>query len=191
MGFSLYLPVKVIAKVINGVLKRLQNGSATSLYLDQQEGLWATLSNGIDRIEINTPFSLFENVSSESNAIQAIIRHRGKIYFAGGVGVHVLQRQLHDDTSKGSSSYWEKIEGITTQCWSFVSADNKLLIGTSKGLFYIDENDEVKLISTGRVRSLHRSRRDSTGVCCREGKKVRNAFFQWRHNQSKANWFRD
>ena len=69
----------------------LQNGSATSLYLDRQEGLWATLSNGIDRIEINTP-SLFENVSSESNAIQAIIRHRGKIYVASGVGVHVLEK---------------------------------------------------------------------------------------------------
>jgi signal transduction histidine kinase/DNA-binding response OmpR family regulator/ligand-binding sensor domain-containing protein len=141
----------------------LQNESVTSLYLDREAGLWATLSNGIDRIELNSPFSKFDKLQGESNSIASITRHHGKIYFASGTGVYVLENGINVSDNGTSNVRPEKVEGITTQCWSFASVGNTLLIGTSNGLFSFDHN-RAKLVGEGHFRSLLRSRRDSTLV---------------------------
>lgn len=141
-----------LLRTIN-VSSGLQNQSATSLFLDRQEGLWVTLSNGIDRVELNSPFSLFDNALGESNSVHSIIRHLGKMYFASGAGVYVLEDQ---QTLK-------KIEGITTQCWDFTSVGKTLLVATTNGLFSIDDT-KVRLIADGVFRSLYRSKKDPTQI---------------------------
>ena len=130
----------------------LQNQSATSLYLDRQDGLWVTLSNGIDRVEINSPITLFNAALGESNSVHSIIRHRGKIHFATGAGVFVLEDQ----------QTLRKIEGITTQCWDFASIGQTLLVATTHGLFSID--NKVTLIDDGVFRSLYQSKKNPTQI---------------------------
>src|SRR5690606_2296979 len=69
-------------KILQHIHKRngLQNNTVLSMVLDKQGNIWAGLDNGIDRIEIHSPFYYYKDIFGELGTVYAIKIFQGHIY---------------------------------------------------------------------------------------------------------------
>lgn len=117
----------------------LQNNTILSLKLDSFSNLWLGLDNGIDYLNINSPFS-HSNGLSAGYASASI---DGKLYLGTNQGVFVKAWNALD--GKESFADFSIIEETRGQVWSLNVLDDKLFCGHNKGFFKI-ENGQAKLI---------------------------------------------
>lgn len=106
-----------------------------SPYTKSEEPTWLALSNGISKIELNTPIQIISEKSGLPDEINDIIRFNNELYFASVNGVYKLQY------NKNLDNYKYKVIDKTDQkqCWSFFNIEDKL-IATSYFLFNITES---------------------------------------------------
>ena len=124
------------------LLRRIDPGSGLgsdlvlNLAIDRQGALWAGLNNGIARIEIPSPLTVFDQQSGLSESVQDIIRFDGKLYAATLAGTFVLK-----PGESGKPATFEMVPGLQDMCWKFLKFDNKLLIATGGGLFELNNGE--------------------------------------------------
>jgi len=63
----------------------LQNQSVYAAYPDREGALWLGLGQGIARVDVNSPISLFSR-----DSVSDVVRHDGSLYAAAGVGATSL-----------------------------------------------------------------------------------------------------
>lgn len=123
----------------------------TSLFQDQQKGLWATMNGGIARIEIESPLSVFYKESGIPATVNQITRHNGTIYAGGDDMTYRLQ------TYPDRTGEFIPVVGLRHQTWALLSTEHGLLAGTQQGLF-VHQNGKTRPIREGlTVRSLKTS----------------------------------
>lgn len=135
----------------------VQDNFVLALHADQQAGLWLALFNGIARVETPSPLSLYGEESGLKGGVASIIRHRGVLYAATERGVYYLE------TTKTQPAAFEPVSGIATQCWSFLSLGNDLLVASNDGVYDVSKSRITNMGSNGAI-SLHRSQRDSSRI---------------------------
>ncbi|MFC6997199.1 triple tyrosine motif-containing protein [Rufibacter roseus] len=122
----------------------LQNNTVLSLYSDQEQNLWAGLDNGIDRIEVNSPFYFYFDKTGKFGTVYSSIIHDGKIYLGTNQGLF-----YSDWPSQGSQSYqsldFKIIEGSQGQVWELILLDGQLLCGHNEGTFRVTGNQILKI----------------------------------------------
>src|SRR5690606_33875331 len=76
-------------KILQHIHKRngLQNNTVLSMVLDKQGNIWAGLDNGIDRIEIHSPFYYYKDIFGELGTVYAIKIFQGHIYLGTNQGL--------------------------------------------------------------------------------------------------------
>ena len=114
----------------------LQNENINNLFVDNNNGLWLALNNGISFVEAASPLSYYDEKSGIKGEITKVLRFNQKIYASTYQGLFYL------DDSKNSFS---AIEGIKTACWDMLATENNLFAATSEGVFLIKENSIEKL----------------------------------------------
>jgi serine phosphatase RsbU (regulator of sigma subunit)/ligand-binding sensor domain-containing protein len=125
-----------IIQVINHA-SGLNNESINGLFLDKKNGLWIATENGIAKAEINWPLSYVDNKSTGLDGKVLDIKMFGnRLYFATDKGLYYLE---------GSSIY--KIKAFDNPCLCLLVNGNELVIGTSRGVFSLTSNNQVKQIS--------------------------------------------
>ncbi len=110
--------------------------------------IWAALNNGISKIEFYSPFRYFDKSFGYEGSVYDIIEYKDKIYFATNVGVYYLNYDQND------LPFFKKTElqkdNPTIECWTFTKIiennEEKLVVGTNFGIFYVQENLSKKLI---------------------------------------------
>ncbi len=126
----------------------LGNDYITSLFLDKDQSLWASMNDGLSHIGFPSPFTYFPGSSGLEGGVLSMTRHEGKLMVATYQGLFRYQPETSD---------FYKIPGIYTACWSVVSAHGSLLAATSQGLYQI-RNDQcsplTEAFSLGIVQSL-------------------------------------
>jgi len=135
----------------------LQDNTVLALHTDQQGGMWLGLFNGIAHVETPAPLSLFGEESGLKGGVVRIIRHRGVLHVATSLGVFYL------DPARPHSTAFQPLAGLATQCWSFLSVGNDLLVATNDGVFNLSKNKLANLGFTG-ASALHLSKRDSSHI---------------------------
>jgi signal transduction histidine kinase/heme exporter protein D len=135
----------------------LQDNFVLALHADQQGGLWLALVNGISRVETPAPISLFGEESGLKGGVVKLIRHRGILYAATGLGVFYL------DPAKPHAAAFQPLAGIATQCWSFLSLGSDLFVATNEGVYKISKNQITNLGLSG-ASALHRLQHDSNSI---------------------------
>jgi signal transduction histidine kinase len=109
----------------------LQDESVYTVFSDKTGSLWLGLDNGISRVEIFSPFTQFTIQSGITTAALSAARFEGTIYLGTTNGVIRFNR---------SNSKFELITDIpANQIFDLVPDDKKLLV-SSDGLYYIKDN---------------------------------------------------
>lgn len=126
-------------KILQHIHKRngLQNNTILSMVLDKQGNIWAGLDNGIDRIEINSPFYYYKDIFGELGTVYAIKVFQDKIYLGTNQGL------FYSSWTTGSylqQLYFQFIPHSQGQVWSLEIFNNQLICGHNDGTFLVKDN---------------------------------------------------
>ena len=127
-------------------LSGLQNNTVLSLYVDDEENLWAGLDNGIDRIEINSPFYFYLDKGGKFGTVYSSIVHRNKIYLGTNQGLFYSEWNPSNKNQLLPSFDFKLIAGSQGQVWDLSLIDGTLLCGHNEGTYIVD-NDKIKKLS--------------------------------------------
>ena len=121
----------------------LQNNTVLSMVLDKQGNIWAGLDNGIDRVEINSPFYYYRDVFGEIGSVYAIKVFQDKIYLGTNQGLFYSQWMANDHLQKLNFKFIPHSQG---QVWSLDIFNNQLICGHNDGTFLV-KADQIERIS--------------------------------------------
>ncbi len=119
----------------------LQNNTVLSLYADNSKNLWVGLDNGIDYLEINSPFSFFTGNDGLGTGYCARI-YKGKLYLGTNQGLFV--KNLSEDNMHNSEDF-RLVENTTGQVWSLGVFNDQLICGHNSGTYLINGETAEKI----------------------------------------------
>lgn len=122
----------------------LQNNTVLSMVLDKQGNIWAGLDNGIDRIEISSPFYYYKDIFGELGTVYAIKVFQDKIYLGTNQGLFYSHWEADSYTQQLQFRFIPHSQG---QVWSLEIFNNQLICGHNDGTFIVQGN-RMERIST-------------------------------------------
>lgn len=146
----------------------LQDNDVNFIFADRQGAIWLAQGRGVARVETTAPLSFYGEPAGIKDFVSSILRHRGNLYVATGLGVFYLPASASGLSSNFQPAVFQPISGITTQCWSLLVAGETLLAATSDGVYQINY-DRATFVrkSAGDsffAMSLFRSKHDANRV---------------------------
>ena len=132
-------------KIIQHVNKNkgLQNNTILSIGTDHDQNLWLGLDNGIDYIDISSPFTFIYDPEGLGATYTSLV-HNGKLYAGTNHGLFVKD---WPEKAKIESKGFRLIPGTVGQVWYLGVHQGVLLCGHDNGA-YIVEGEEARLISS-------------------------------------------
>ncbi|MEJ2636669.1 MAG: ATP-binding protein [Calditrichia bacterium] len=130
------------------------------VYPDREGGLWLALANGLARVEIPSPVSIYgENLGIESSTY-SILRHGNRIYVTDDYGANYLADPARD----GLPPAFKQVQGIHKPAYMLYSAGETLMASTNGGFYLIKGYEASAQLIPGSTDSIYPSRYDSGTV---------------------------
>ncbi len=123
--------------------KGLMSGTIYSLFVDNDQNLWASMSKGVAKIDINYPVLKFNERQAVPDNVQASCLFNGKRYIATIYGIYYQPSFDIEKIEEGDK--FIKIKNLEDECWNFKVINNHLFTISSRGIWAID-NAEAKNI---------------------------------------------
>lgn len=123
----------------------LQNNTVLSLYIDNEQNLWAGLDNGIDRIEINSPLYFYFDKTGRFGTVYSSIIFNNKIYLGTNQGLFYSDWIENGNRRLFQSFDFKLIPGSQGQVWELSLQDGKLLCGHNTGTFQVNGSSISKI----------------------------------------------
>ncbi len=147
----------------------LQDDIVQGQFVDQTGNLWLALSNGISRVEINTPMTQFTDSKGLPGTIQAITRFNGKIYATTNVGLFYLDQEPYAPSlSDFSQPVFRAVPGIDIECWDMITfsfrGEEILLVLTNTDIVEVTRDNRTKSLLSEYPYDLYQSKLDSARV---------------------------
>jgi ligand-binding sensor domain-containing protein/DNA-binding CsgD family transcriptional regulator len=122
----------------------LQSSSITRMYCDNNGNLWLGLENGIDYIELNSPFTYFnEDVKLFGSGYSSAV-YNDKLYLATSHGVYYKNWVDYEDPLE-AATHFKLIENTTGQAWNLNNRYGELLLGHNNGTFTVNDGKANRL----------------------------------------------
>ncbi|WP_442591737.1 triple tyrosine motif-containing protein [Pedobacter sp. AW31-3R] len=139
-------------KVIQEINKSggLQNNTVLSLYSDEEQNLWTGLDIGIDRIELNSPFSFYLDRTGEFGTVYSSLIYKNNIYLGTNQGLFYSSWSATDSTIPKSFNF-KLIPNSQGQVWNLAIIDDQLICGQNEGTFSVTGNrmKEISAVKGG------------------------------------------
>lgn len=116
----------------------LSNNTVQSIFEDEENNIWLGLNNGINCVNINSPFRIYNEEKGRIGTVYASKIFNNKLYLGTNQGL--FYKPL------GSNKDFRFIDGTQGQVWCLVEYNGDLFCGHNTGTFLV-EGDVVKLIS--------------------------------------------
>lgn len=118
------------------------------VFEDRQGALWLSLNNGISRVEVSSPFSIFDQRLGIEGTPHTVTRHRGTLFVGTNRGLFHLSEPAGisgTGRSQGSSllRLFKPVAGISEQVWSLHSTNDLLIVGAARGIYSVKGNRSV------------------------------------------------
>ncbi len=117
--------------------KGLSNNTVLSLFEDRDSNIWLGLDNGINYININSPFRIYNDNKGILGSVYASAISNGNLYLGTNQGL--FYKNL--ESNKGFSF----IEGTEGQVWYLKEIDQTLFCGHNSGTYIINGNQGKKI----------------------------------------------
>jgi len=142
--------------VVNYQIKQssgLNNNTILSVFEDIENNIWLGLDNGINVININSPFRIYNKKSDFIGTVYSSIAFEGNLYLGTNQGLFYRQ--------KGSKKSFKLIENTQGQVWSLDIIDNSLFCGHDSGTFLIEKNTSTLIFNkqgTWKLKGINESK---------------------------------
>ncbi len=117
----------------------LKNNTVLSLYADSGTKLWVGLDEGINYIDLLSPYTHYKSLNASLGTIYAMLKRGNKLYIGTNHGLF-----LSDIDKKGQYYHFTNLRLIPNsqgQVWSLEEFDNQVICGHNEGTFLV--NDET------------------------------------------------
>ncbi|MHB0756188.1 helix-turn-helix and ligand-binding sensor domain-containing protein [Polaribacter sp. M15] len=121
----------VFYKITQGL--GLSNNTVLSIFEDVDENVWLGLDNGINTINLKSPFKLFVKKENFWGTIYASIIYNDYLYLGTNQGLYYRK--------KNSNERFKFIENTQGQVWDLQVINNTLFCSHNSGTFIVNNND--------------------------------------------------
>lgn len=118
-------------------LKGLSNNTVLTLFQDAEHNIWLGLDDGINVIDFDSPYSVYQDAKGVIGTIYTSKVYHGRIYIGTNQGL--FYRSLH----KGVD--FELIKGTEGQVWCLKVLNDELFCGHNLGTFLITRDEATAL----------------------------------------------
>ncbi|WP_242203292.1 helix-turn-helix and ligand-binding sensor domain-containing protein [Aestuariivivens insulae] len=116
----------------------LSNNTVLSVFEDTENNIWLGLENGINCINIKSPFSIYNDQLGNIGAVNASVLYKGHLYIGTNQGL--FYKRI------GVDHKFKFIEGTQGAVWCLSELKNTLFCGHNSGTFIINK-DKARLIA--------------------------------------------
>ncbi|WP_299098851.1 triple tyrosine motif-containing protein [uncultured Winogradskyella sp.] len=117
----------------------LSNNTVLSIAEDDSGNIWLGLDNGINVINMNSPFKVYKDKQGKIGTVYCAAEVNGYLYLGTNHGLFYK--------TIGSKNEFSFINGTKGQVWSLTMINNDLFCGHDKGTFIIDGVSVEKIAS--------------------------------------------
>jgi ligand-binding sensor domain-containing protein/DNA-binding CsgD family transcriptional regulator len=114
--------------------KGLQNNGVEYIFPDHNGNLWLALRDGVDYIEINSPFTIFNGKSGIAGAGFTSFMEGDRMYLGTSEGLYFLDQK---NDSPSLNSHFTLIPGSEGQTYNLQKVDGELYLTHNNGLFRV------------------------------------------------------
>lgn len=141
-----------LLKIINKT-NGLNDNNVWFLFSDHEDNLWACLESGISRIDITSPFILYNETAGINGDVVCLTVHQQYLYIGTSQGV--FYRPLNP--TDFSNNRFRQVEGFFGRCHAFEHLGDDLYASNSDGIFRIKQfqADRHYLCYAFCIRLLH------------------------------------
>jgi len=132
----------------------LLHESINDIVADNQQGVWVALNEGLSRINAPSAFSRYGESEGLYGGVNDIAQWNGTYYVATQRGIF----------RKSGSTFLPVKDSVA--CMSLVTTERTLLAATTEGIFAINANNTISMITPGYGLSLGYSQRHKDMVYC-------------------------
>ncbi|NJB82552.1 helix-turn-helix and ligand-binding sensor domain-containing protein [Wenyingzhuangia aestuarii] len=129
--------------------KGLGNNTVLSLFEDSENNIWLGLDDGINVIDINTPFKVYKDLNGIIGTVYTSVVYKDRIYLGTNQGLFSKPYNSNDD--------FKMLANTGGQVWELKIIGNELFCGHNSGT-YVVEGTKANLISdingTWKIESL-------------------------------------
>lgn len=118
---------------ING----LSNNTIHFIYEDEEHNIWLALNNGINCINVDSPFNIFNDEKGKIGTVYASAVFNNNLYLGSNQGLFV--KPLNEEKD------FKFIEGTQGAVWSLNEIDNQLFCGHDSGTFIVNKKAVTKI----------------------------------------------
>ena len=115
----------------------LQNNTVLSIFKDIDQNIWLGLDNGINFLNMYSPYRVFYDYSGYLGTIYTSIVFNNYIYLGTNQGLFYKQIDNNEE--------FKFIEGTDGQVWSLDKINNELFCGHDSGTFTIENNQAIRI----------------------------------------------
>ncbi|MFQ5709718.1 MAG: triple tyrosine motif-containing protein, partial [bacterium] len=176
-------PLYAIASLVNGIaivdktgkiIKHINKSTGLnsnkihSIYFDRENALWLAMENGIARVELFSPFSVYDDGLGYPGLVRRIFRYQGRLHILDDSGrLYALTRPDPQERHARSSTVqtrFQRVSNISVK-WDLIPFGNSLLESRSDGIYQIKKG-KSKFVSErpSVIYVLYRSRIDTNRV---------------------------
>ncbi len=109
----------------------LSNNTVLSVFEDLENNIWLGLENGINCINIKSPFRIYNDKKGNIGSINASINFNGYLYLGTNQGL--FYKKVEDN-----STVFTLLEGTQGAVWCLTNIDNTLFCGHNSGTFVVN-----------------------------------------------------
>jgi signal transduction histidine kinase/DNA-binding response OmpR family regulator len=145
----------------------LQDNYVHAVLPDQQGGLWLALQTGASRVEVASPFSVFDEASGLEQEWRAVVRHDESLYVRGYGGLFqaMLPLATNERPAAGRTLHFRRVPGIEAPVWSMLPMGDRLIVSSANGIDEIRAKRPRRLVSYPSMpMTMYRSRTDPRRV---------------------------
>lgn len=110
-----------------------------SAFNDRQNGLWLALDNGIMRVDLPSPVTVFDVGRGLGGQVASIGRYNGRLWVGTSQGLFSMSQQ------GPTGPRFEKIEGVSDRVWHLFDLGAALFIASNEGTLVYEEGYSVPL----------------------------------------------
>ena len=143
-----------ILKIINEE-SGIRENSIRAMCLDREGSLWLGLNNGISRVEVNSPISVFDKRMNIKGSVYQINRHNTILYIGTSVGLNYIV------TSRKAVS---TLENFADQVWNLYWLQDEQLLGTNNRSYVLHDMKLSMINNSGGSFVFLQSLRDKKRV---------------------------
>ncbi len=121
------------------IAKGLSNNTIHSVFEDADGHLWLALNNGLDCVNVDSPFSVFNEDKGKIGTVYTSAIYDGRLYLGSNQGLFF--KALNEETE------FNFVEGTQGAVWSLKEIENTLFCGHDSGTFIVNKEGVNKIAS--------------------------------------------